>query len=173
MNVRSQAYLRLTVRKKGEEIPFLDPILLSEENPSTMIALPVEKISEFECHITAKSLTTDEEVSMAIPITGDYKIDLTTFKEYGSHQVLLKMDLPDGKVIGIDLIPVSGKLNPSKITTVAFTAGKKEITWSWFSPSLFQAGFRYRFHNTPGSDWSDIQSPFVGELTLEPEHATL
>lgn len=173
VNLCSQASLMLTVRKKEEEDPFFDPVLLSADVPSTMIAMPVEESAEIECEVVAKSLMTIEEVTTVIPILGDYKIDLTTFAEYGSHEVLLKMDLPDGKVVGIDVIPAHAEPAPSKITTIAFTTGKKEMSWSWFSPSIFQAGFKYRFHDTPGSEWSDIQSPFIRELTIEPEHAPI
>lgn len=173
VNLRSQASLVLTIRKKGEEDLFFDPVLLTPEHPSTMVSVPLAESSDFECHITAKSLSTIEEVRAVIPILGDYKIDLTTFKEYGSHEVLLKMDVTDGKAVGIDLIPESAELNPSKITTVAFTVDKKEILWSWFSPSVFQSGFRYRFHDTPGNEWSEVQSPFCGELTLEHMHAPI
>lgn len=165
-NLSSQASLTITVKKNGQEAPFLDHVILDSSRPSTMLALPKGKLSQFKCWITAKSLTSSGEVTTSLPMRSDEKIDLTSFREYGTHEVTIHFDPPGGKTAGVDLIPEHLEPHSSNITTVAFTADKKEITWRWFSPSIFKAGFRYRFRGNTNTEWSEVQSPFKKKLTL-------
>lgn len=167
-NILAESSLILEVKKESAEETVYEPKVLDRSQRSVMFALPNEELAEFICEITARDRSSGEEVTTSIPIHSDYKIDLTAFKEYGSHEVAIRFEAPEGKTVGIDLLPAHLEPTPAAVTTIAFNSSRQEVNWSWFSPSIFKAGFRYRFHGESNSDWSEIQSPFIKEL--KPEH---
>lgn len=166
-NILSQASLTLVVCKGSPKQALFEPVVLNRNRPSTMIALPKGDVSEFICKIAAKDLSTEEVVTTSILVLSDYKIDLSSFREYGSHQVTIHFETPEGRTVGVDLLPAHLEPSPSNITTIAFNHTKPEANWSWFSPSVFKASFRYRFHGEADAAWSEIQSPFINELNIE------
>lgn len=172
-NILAQASLTLVVKKESQEEALFEPVVLDSNQPSVMFALPEENSAEFICEIAARDLSTEEVITTSIPILSDYKIDLTSFREYGSHEITIQCDLPDRRVVGLELIPAYLEPEPPNITTIVFTENEQEKSWSWFAPSIFKAGFRYRVHGETNAAWSEIQSPFVKKLKLENQHATI
>ncbi len=165
-NLIKQVSLKLTIKKETQEVPFLEPIILNENQPSTIIAFSKqEKLSTFTCDVLAKSLSTSEEVKTTVSLLSDKKIDLNSFKEYGSHQVTIKYKTAEHKITGLDLVPEGLEPNTTNMTTMALSEDKDQ-TWSYFAPSIFKAGFRYRLHGEQSS-WSEIQSPFTETLLLK------
>ena len=166
LNIQSQASLRLHFVIKGEDIPIFQPIELSSEQPMVTLAFPEEDVDRVECQVVALSLSSTEEVVTVFPLISDQKIDLTLFREYGSHKVDISWNTTESLILGLDLIPEYLESDPSHATTIALSPDGKERSWSWFSPSIFKAGFRYRLHNEEGGKWSEVQSPFTEKLAL-------
>ncbi|WP_452223651.1 hypothetical protein [Lacinutrix chionoecetis] len=165
-NLIKQASLKLTIKNEAQKEPFLEPIVLDINQPATIIAFSKqENLSAFTCEVVAQSLSASEEVKTNISLLSDKKIDLTSFKEYGSHEVHITYASEGEKIIGLDLVPEYSEPNSTTITTIALSPNKTQ-TWRWFSPSIFKSGFKYRLHKEPLS-WSEIQSPFTTTLLLK------
>lgn len=165
-NIMAQASLTLVLKKESQVEALFKPVVLDSNKSSIMFALPKDDSSEFICDVAARDLLTQEVVTTSIPILSDHKIDLSSFREYGSHEVTIQFDAPEGKTVGIDLLPAHLEPDSASITTIAFNNNRQVANWSWFSPSIFKAGFRYRFHGESNVTWSEIQSPFIKELKL-------
>ncbi len=172
-NLQEQAKLLLEVKKVDQEIPFLEPIILDKNNPKTILALPKENTNQFEYHITAKNLDTEKQVTNTIPLALNQKIDITSFREYGTHEVKLKFETPITEIVALDLLPEYLESESKNITTISFSKEKQERTWSWFSPSIFKAGFKYRIHGQDDESWSEIQSPFIEKIELNHQTQSL
>lgn len=165
-NIQAQASLSLLLYNVGEDAPMQEPITLNSEQSQVTLAFPEEEVTSLECRVTAKNLISEDEVATTLSLISDHKIDLTLFREYGSHEVVISWNTNDGHVIGLDLIPEYLEPDPSNTTTIALSNDGVESSWSWFAPSIFKAGFRYRLHGEEDGQWSEIQSPFTEKLVL-------
>ncbi len=165
-NILALASLLLFLFRKGEDTPILEPITLNIDQPLITLAFPEENLTGLECHVVAKSLDSEEEVSTLLSLITDKKIDLTQFREYGPHEVVISLNTTEGHVIGLDLIPEYLEPDFSNTTTIALHTNGTESRWGWFAPSIFKAGFRYRLHDELNGLWSESQSPFTNKLVL-------
>ena len=167
-NILSQAHVIVSVYRKGQEEVPMEPFDITPDKSAVLAAVPGNNDKEVVCEVTARSLISSEEVTTVLHPSQSIKIDLTSFPEYGTHEVTVKVVNNKSGFFAVDLLPASQEDLPQNKTTLTFMGDIKNRTWSWFSSSLFQAGFQYRIHThgeTP-SNWSDVISPFIHTLTL-------
>jgi hypothetical protein len=101
------------------------------------------------------------------------RLCLASFPEFGAHTVSISAALDPGtSLLAIDLLPEAQPETPANLTTLAFTPARPTREWSWFAPSPFAPGYRWRRHvdGRAPLPWSDVQSPFsplrVSELQM-------
>lgn len=143
----------------GQE--YMIPFELDSGRLSASLALPKDSDSvNVQC--TASSRGGNEELSVG-PFESPYiRLDLSSFAEYGWHEVEFECIFNgDASIFAIDVLPVGLEETFANMTILAFTPDQPRRRFGWFAYSPFRPGFRYRPHgdNDARSFWQDVSTP--------------
>jgi hypothetical protein len=137
----------------------MQTIALARERPSDTLAVPAGA----EGLRLEVAIRKGERVLRAPVATLERSfLDLTLFKEFGSHTVDVNIDFADAPdVLALDL-RAEGDPETSAVT-LSFSTSRPQRTWTWFAASPFAPGYCYRlFRSTPPPHpWSAPQPPFA------------
>jgi hypothetical protein len=141
---------------------------LTDKKQEYLIAVPKDGVTELSGSIKANDKASMQSLELKLESVDNVYLDRYSFPEYGTHTVTIKCILStDQPIYVLEILPEHKTDVPGNITTLAFTPTQTERTWTWFTDSIFQAGFRYRKNdNGKVAEWSSIQSPFVGVLAI-------
>lgn len=110
--------------------------------------------------ITAYELTSSAQVKLQRPIVESTQIGADSFPEFGSHQAQISVDFRDGS--NSKCVQFQSQ-SSEQISQHVFTPSQPHFNYQWNVTSIYQPGFRYRYENTPWSDYvTDSQT-----ITLE------
>ncbi len=152
-NLLQEGEVSLTARM-GE---FTQTIFLStNRRTDSLVVVHTTKPMEFVCLLGDPRLN----LKASLPDADHLFLDLSIFREYGSHQLRVEVDFAGGPdVVALEFKPENAPDNSA--TTLAFTRAKSEREFSWFAKSPRSPGYRYRcFDSGNPGPWSDPRSPF-------------
>ena len=143
----------------GQE--YMIPFELDSGRLSASLALPKDSDSvNIQC--TASSRSGREELSVG-PFESPYiRLDLSSFAEYGWHEVEFEGNFNGAaSIFAIDVLPVGLEETFENMTILAFTPDQPRRRFGWFAYSPFRAGFRYRPHRDDDarSFWQEVSTP--------------
>jgi hypothetical protein len=141
---------------------------LTALKPTYTLALPKEGIVPSQVTVAATDKLSSKTLELKLDATTHLYIDRYSFPEFGAHAVHIECVFGEAdKLMTFDFLPESQSETLQHITTLSFTPTQSQRTWTWFTDSMFQAGFRYRLHPNNGlGKWSAVQSPFLGTLQV-------
>ena len=138
---------------------FSIPFTIDSGRLSVSVALPRERAStSILCTLAERSGSGSIELG---PFeTPQLRLDLTSLVAYGPQRVTIQCSFDDDTTLcGLDLLPFGSSELPSNITTLLLTPSDPSRSFSWYSASPFQCGFRYRLRGSDGSAraWRECQ----------------
>ncbi|MFD1141238.1 hypothetical protein ACFQ4C_08970 [Larkinella insperata] len=145
---------------------------LSASQPQTTLVVPAGGSTLAKCVVEAVSIDSDARVRTEFYPTGRLRLDRFSFAGYGPHSVEFVGPLTEeDSLIVVHCLPENEPLDGANPSVLTLTADRPQKTWTWFAESLFHPGFCYRVLNADGKEllpWSEIQSPFVGTVRVDP-----
>jgi hypothetical protein len=130
--------------------------LNAQRRTDSLVVEHATQLIGFVCRLEAPQL----DLKATLPNADHLFLDLSIFREFGSHRVLVKVDFAGGpEVVALEFKPENAP--DSSATTLAFTRAKSEREFSWFAKSPRSPGYRYRrFDSDNPGPWSEPRSPF-------------
>lgn len=105
-------------------------------------------------------------VMVTLPLEG-VLLDLPDFKEYGQHTQTVSCGFPEDHR-GALLLEIQSEAG-GEPSVVRLTPQAPKADFTWFAPSPFLPGYRFRMHGS--GDWSAAQPPFSPlRLRFNPTH---
>lgn len=136
---------------------------LNHDQPAVALALPrgvTGAVLDIESHAREASRTLHLGPLPAEAL----QLDRFSFAEYGPHTIDIACVFDEHtSLFAIELLPEGRPEEPGEITVMHFTPAQPKKQWTWFAQSPFEAGYRYRTHQSfdaGGGEWSPVRSPF-------------
>jgi len=115
--------------------------------------------------ITATPANGGQPITLPPMQAGRIELDVTTFREYGPHNIDITAAIKDNTVLVLDLQSEEQAAMTGAVPDQRFlTPGLPTATWSYVVTSPFRPGYRYRKAATAGTAataWSAVLSPFA------------
>lgn len=146
----------ITRRRGGEEIAESFP--LTADEPALAIAVPRD---EEEPRLTVEARERNGDRVERLDGVADGLVDLHSFRGYGTHRLDIEcaFEDPEEEGFAVELAPDGRIDDPAAIGVVNLTPAESRKTWTWFSDSPFEGGFRWRPYAPPGTEppgWSGV-----------------
>lgn len=161
------AYVRCTLRRPATgaaERPLEHRFALTPERPARSLALPRGAALAASLSVEAEERGGAGRLQLGSLPAVDLSIDRSSFREYGPQRVTIRATLAAGAPsLLVELLPEGVPETPEAIGLVQLRPDRPSQEWSYFAPSPFAAGYRYRLGqpgHTPPTPWSEVRSPF-------------
>jgi hypothetical protein len=145
----------------------LECMLLPGQSSAGLV-FAVDAVVSFE--IQARERRTGRILKLSVLPASAVRLDLSSFREYGLQRVDIECTFgAEEKLIALDLLPEGSDDKAENISLVVLTPAQPGHQWSYYAPSPFAPGYRFRFHAAPDqatAPWSATRLPFE-KLHLE------
>jgi hypothetical protein len=163
-----------TVRATGADGAVSVSFALSADQPLVAVALPAGT-DEPLLDVRARPLLAD---GPALTLTGlpghDTRLDLLTFPGYGSHRIKISCTWPAGARED-HVLELAPEVGSSPFERVILRPQRPTAEWTYFAPSPFAPGYRFRraaAAGAPPEPWSEPRSPLEPlAVSATPEQA--
>ncbi len=145
------------------------PFQMDDGRQTVALGLPPEA-SDATLEVRAHSRAGGAVVTLGPLPARSLELGLHSFREYGPHAVSIECTFQgDARLLAVDLVAEDRSETSGTVSVVALTPSEPHKVWTYFAPSPFTPGYRFRLHagadETPQA-WSEARSPFESlELT--------
>jgi hypothetical protein len=134
---------------------------LSADQPVVAVAVPAGSGDPL-LDVRARPRFADAPVLTLVGLPGhDTRLDLLTFPGYGSHRVQIGCTWPAG-ARGDYVLELAPEADEAAVERVILRPQHPTAAWTYFAPSPFAPGYRFRRAAAPGAPpepWSEPRSP--------------